>query len=176
MEENKDFAAEGRLKLLDPQTVTFEFTAGGYLAATVEGTRYERVRLCRALPYGKPNRYICLCDPEEGTEYGMISDLSSFSSEQRALVERELETLYYMPQVLSIRSARMKMGYMEFQIVTELGPKFFRMRDPSRNIRWLSHGTDGRVQLIDCDGNRYLIPDVSALDRKSLSMIDTYLV
>ncbi len=176
MEQNKENTIYGQLNLLDPNTVRFTSTPGGYLSMTTEETTYERVRLCRALPYYEPNCYISVCNPEDGTEYGMIRDLNALSEEQRRLVEKELDTLYYTPAVHSIRSVKMKMGFMEFEVVTDAGPKSFRMRDPSRNIRWLTPALDRRVQLTDCDGNRYLIKDTEQLDRKSLSKIDTYLV
>ncbi len=174
--EEKDTALQGQLHLIDPAAVTFTPTPGGYLSMTLEGKTYDRVRLCRALPYYAPSRYISVCHPEDGTEYGMIADLQQLPEEQRAAVEGELEKLYYIPTVTAIKSAKMKMGFMEFEIMTEQGPVFFRMRDPNRNIRYITPSLDRRVQLTDCDGNRYLIPDTEKLDKKSLSKIDTYLV
>lgn len=173
---NQEPAIRGQLNILDPRTVTFAPSPGGYLSMTCGEETYDRVRLCRALPYYAPDKYICVCHPEEGTEYGMIADLAELPEEQRALVAAELEKIYYIPTVIAIRSAKMKMGFMEFEVVTEAGPKFFRMRDPNKNIRFLTPATDRRVQLTDCDGNRYLIPDTLKLDKKSLSKIDTYLV
>ncbi len=174
--EEKDTALQGQLHWIDPTAVTFAQTPGGYLSMTLEGKTYDRVRLCRALPYYAPDRYIAVCHPEEGTEYGMIADLKALPEDQRAPVLAELEKIYYIPTVLAIKSAKMKMGFMEFEILTEDGPVFFRMRDPNRNIRYITPALDRRVQLTDCDGNRYLIPDTEKMDKKSLSKIDTYLV
>ena len=106
----------------------------------------------------------------------MIGDLSLLPEEQRRLVEEELDKLYYVPTVTAIRSAKMKMGLMELRVTTDAGEKTFRVPDPNKNIRYLTPDLDRRVQLTDCDGNRYLIPDTEALDRKSLARIETYLV
>lgn len=176
MEQHKEETLQGQLHLLDPATVTFTPTPGGYLSMTDGENTYSRVKLCRALPYYEPEKYICVCNPEDGTEYGMIADLAPLPEEQKALIRQELSRLYFMPTVTAIRSAKMKMGFMEFEVDTDLGPRSFRMRDPSRNIRWLTPALDRRVQLTDCDGNRYLIPDAMALDKKSRNKIDTYLV
>ncbi len=175
MEENKKILQQS-LEFLDPKSVRFFPSPGGYLSMTLEEKTYDRVRLCRALPYYAPDRYISVCHPEEGTEYGMIADLNALPPEQKEAVEAELDKLYYIPVITSIRSAKMKMGFMEFEVVTKDGPLFFRMRDPNRNIRYITPTLDRRVQLTDCDGNRYLIPDTETLDKKSLSKIDTYLV
>ena len=48
----------------------------------------------------------------------------------------------------------------------------FAMHDTFRNIAKVS---DSRLVLTDVDGNRYEIPDVLALDRKSYKKIELYL-
>lgn len=166
----------GQLNFFDPAAVSFARKPGGYLSLTLGDESYDRVRLYRALPYYTPERYISVCHPEEGTEYGMIRDLQDFPEDQRALIREELALLYYTPTVTAIRSAKMKMGLMELEVLTDAGTKTFRIPDPNKNIRYLTPGLDRRVLLTDCDGNRYLIPDTEALDKKSLSKIETYLV
>lgn len=164
------------LRPLDPQEAVFKRTEGGYLSLTENGTEYQKVRLRRALPYYEPEKYVCVCDPNDDREIGMIEDLNVFPAEQQALLREELALLYYTPVIRSIRSAKSGMGFMNFDVDTDAGRRTFRMRDPSRNIRYLTPDRDRRVLLTDTEGNRYMIEDAAALDRKSRRKIDTYLL
>lgn len=175
MERSEQNSTESGIRFLDPKTVQFARTEGGYLSFSCGDLSAERVRLCRTLPYGDPDRFISVCTPEDGQELGMLRDLNELPREQQTPVREELERLYYIPEILRIFSAKMRMGFMEFDVETAAGRKCFRMRDPSRNIRFLTPG-DHRVQLTDTEGNRYLIPDPNRLDRKSRRAIELYLV
>jgi hypothetical protein len=116
----EEIPLSAQLHPLDPKTVRFAVTEGGYLSMTEGETTQERVRLRRALPYREPERYICVCDPEDA-ELGMIESVGELPEDQRQIVLSELKKLYYTPLVKKILSAKMRMGFMEFDVDTSSG-------------------------------------------------------
>lgn len=134
-------------------------------------TEYDRIFLHRAFPFDHPESYISVQDAEKN-EIGMISELSVFPVETAALLRRELARKYYAPVLTGIHSLRDRYGYAYCSASTPDGDITFTMKDAARSIRKIdSH----RVVITDVDGNRYDIPDVEKLDRKSYRKIELYL-
>lgn len=137
-----------------------------------EATReYDRVFLHRAFPFDHPESYISVQDADKN-EIGMIRDLSLFPDDVAALLRRELMRKYYAPVLTAILSLRDRYGYAYCTAMTETGEITFTLRDASRSIFRVD---EHRVVITDIDGNRYDIPDVLALDRKSYRKIELYL-
>lgn len=163
------------LKLLSPANAAFSLDEEGYLTLKAEGESTPYVRLKRALPYRMPGKYICVCDRED-KELGIITDLSEWPKDQQAMLNRELDRLYYVPRIEKIISAKNRMGYLYFEAVADGVQKSFAVRDPSRNIRFIAPDLSPTVQLTDTEGNRYRIDDPEQLDRKSRRTVETYLI
>ena len=132
---------------------------------------YDRVFLHRAFPFDHPESYISVQDADKN-EIGMISDLSVFPEETAALLRGELARKYYAPVLRSILSVRDRYGYAYCTATTDAGEITFTLRDASRSI---FKADAKRVIITDIDGNRYDIPDVAELDRKSYKKIELYL-
>lgn len=160
----------------DAQTMKFRAEPGGYLSLTVGDTVYHRVTPVRALPFYETEKYICVTEPESGEELVMIRDLNELPEDQQKLIRDELELRYAVPIVKTILKAKNAMGFMNMEVITDRGNAAFRMRDLTKNLRYLTPELDRRVLLTDTEGNRYLIPDADALDRKSRKKIETYLI
>lgn len=132
---------------------------------------YDRVFLHRAFPFDHPEAYISVQDADKN-ELGMISDLSVFPADTADLLRAELGRKYYAPVLKSIHSIRDRYGYAYCSAVTDSGEITFTLRDASRSIFKVD---ERRVIITDIDGNRYDIPDVTLLDRKSFKRIELYL-
>jgi len=52
--------------------------------------------------------------------------------------------------------------------LTDRGPREFVIRSTDENTRWFG---ERHVLLLDIDGNRFNIPDVEALDRRSARLL-----
>ena len=63
-------------------------------------------------------------------------------------------------------------GFSYWKVKTEEGEVRFTLHDTFRSI---IRAGEKRVILLDVDGNRFEIPDVDALDRKSYKKIELYL-
>ena len=132
---------------------------------------YDRVFLHRAFPFDHPESFISVQDADKN-EIGMIADLAVFPEDTAALLRGELSRKYYAPVLRSIISLRDRYGYAYCTAMTDNGEISFTLRDASRSIVKVD---EHRVVITDIDGNRYDIPDVLGLDRKSYKKIELYI-
>jgi hypothetical protein len=160
---------------LDISQAKFFKTSGGFTGLHYKGTEYKRISLRRALPLGDPSSYISVAD-HENKEIGIIRSLSDFAGEQLQTVLEELDRRYYCPEVYEIKSIKDKLGYVYMEMV--IGSKDGRtektcaVKDVNRNIRMLKNE---KLIIFDVDGNRYIVPSLEGLDKKSLKRLEPYL-
>jgi len=163
------------LVMIDITKAKFKSEAGGYLSLDYDGTEYKKIKLNRALPYRSPEDYICVSD-KEGKEIGILKSLKELDSEQRKLLTDELEHLYYCPTITKVISTKEKMGFMYFDVVTNAGKRKFSVRDATKNIRLINPEDYKKVQILDVDGNRYIIEDYTKLGTSQSKVIESFLV
>lgn len=142
----------------------------GQLLLEREGTEPLPVKPVRALPLTDPDNWIGLVD-EKGKPIHMIRSLKELDPDSRAVLERELEQLYFLPKIVRIDEIVEEYGVLRLAVQTDRGPRAFEIRS-RENIRFLP---DGRVLLRDLDGNRYEIPCLFRLDARSQSLAQSYL-
>lgn len=136
-----------------------------------ETQEYSRIFLHRAFPFDHPYAYISVLDKEQ-KEIGMISDIEAFDPDTTAMLRAELERKYYTPVIRKILSLKDKFGYSYWKVETDEGELSFTLRDTFHSLLKVQ-GT--RIFVNDIDGNRYEIPDVEKLDRKSYKKIELFL-
>ncbi len=144
------------------------------LAIQTDGNKetYERVFLHRMFPFELKWQYISVCD-EDSNEIGIIYDVCDLSDIETELVKTELEKRYYSPVIKSIKSVKERYGFSYWSVVVDGGRTTeFTVQDTFRNT--LKVG-DNKVIILDVDGNRFVIENVLALDRKSYKEIELYL-
>ena len=130
-----------------------------------------RVSLRRNFPFEELWTFISVLNEKE-EEIGMIRDISQFGPVEEELLRAELERRYYAPVILRILSLKERFGFSYWKVETPEGKMEFTLRDTYKSLIRL----DGkRVFVLDVDGNRFVIPDVTALDRKSYRKIELYL-
>lgn len=139
---------------------------------TDDGKRdYGRVILHRSFPFDAPDKMISV-QQEDGFEIGIIKDINDFDDKTVTILRRSLETKYFVPTVSKIVSAKDNFGFVYFKAQTDCGDCEFVVRDPFRSI---IHSGPRSILIIDIDGNRYRIADISALDHKSYKKIELYI-
>jgi len=143
----------------------------GFLGLELKGEDHKRVQLSRALPFSDPGRYICVADME-GKEIAVLESLDDFEDEQRELLESELGIRYFYPIVTQVKSIKEKMGSYYLDLAIGEYKKTIAVKDISKNLKQLG---GGRIVLTDVDGNRFLIPNVYLIHKKSLQMLEPYL-
>ena len=154
---------------LTPENATFA-RKNGLLWLTLDG-KETRVSLRRDFPFEELWSYLSVLNTEE-EEIGMIRSLDLFGEETAALLREELERRYYSPVILRINSLKERYGFSYWKVKTAEGEMEFTLHDTYKSLIRIDAK---RVILLDVDGNRFEIPDVSALDRRSYRKIELYL-
>lgn len=142
----------------------------GELVLEREAEEPRLVKPVRALPLTDPEHWIGLMD-EKGKPVHMVRSLKELDTDSRALLEHELEQLYFLPKIQCIRQVTEEYGVLRLDVDTDRGPRAFEIRS-REHIRFLP---EGRILLRDLDGNRYEIPCLSNLDAHSQTLAETYL-
>ena len=135
------------------------------------GGSFERVEARRLFPITGIDKYVTLLD-EEGAEVAVIRDVTTLMEESREVLLRALGEYYLIPRISEIYEAYEKYGLLKMSVNTDRGKYKFDVKSRNADIKIMY---DGRVLIKDSSDNRYEIPDVSALDKKSLKKFNSYL-
>ncbi len=155
---------------LTPQNASF-FLKNGFLYIKQGEKKEERVFLCRQFPHDLLWEFISVMDSDQ-KELGIVRDLEVFDEENKVLLQTELNRRYYAPVIEKILSMKERYGFSYWKVKTEHGEVNFTLQDTFRSILRVG---EHRLILLDVNGNRFEIPDVTALDRKSYKKIELYL-
>ena len=131
---------------------------------TVNGDKpHYGVYAMRMFPVRYPNRYISLRDLDadgKDVEVGVIERLADFPDDQRQLVRANLARYYHEQIISRVHRVECDYGLLFFDVETQRGREQFVM--PWRSDSTEDYGEKGKV-LLECLGNRYIIPDISEL-------------
>ncbi|MDD6263251.1 MAG: DUF1854 domain-containing protein [Clostridiales bacterium] len=158
---------------IDPSRARFFVENKDFLSLEYDGEVYHNIKLHRAMPFKLPDDYISVQDMDS-KELFFIRSLYEFSEEQALLMSLHLKKRYYTPKIRQLLAIKEKLGYLYFDIVTDFGPKSFALRDATHNIRRIDDGK--RIIILDVDGNRYEIEDVSKMSSADFRRIEPYLL
>jgi len=154
---------------LTPENASF-FLKNGFLYIK-HGEVEQRAFLCRQFPFELLWEFISVLDDSQ-QEIGIIRRLEDFSDEPRELLTTELRRRYYAPVIQSILNVKERYGFSYWKVRTAEGDVSFTLHDTFRSI---IRSGDHRLIFLDVDGNRFEIPNVEELDRKSYKKIELYL-
>jgi len=163
--------------LIDINKANFYKTEGGFTGLRYDGQEHRHITLRRTLPIGRPTEYISIADTKNN-EIGIIKSINDLKGEQLDIVVTELDKRYYCPEILEVKSVKDKLGYVYMELLLSIKgeskkhTKNCAVKDVNRNIRMLS---DESLIIFDVDGNRYIIKDISKLDKNSLKRLEPFL-
>lgn len=136
-----------------------------------DGRKFQNLEPRRLFPMSGLEKYITLLD-EEGVEQAVIRDLRTLPDRERKIIEECLEEYYLIPRIIRILEAREKFGVITLDTQTDRGAA-------SIEIRNLLHGLKivqgSRVLMRDGNDNRYEIPDIRQLDKRSRQLLENFL-
>ena len=153
---------------LTPENAAFSFE--DHFLYVQMGDVKERAFLCRQFPFELQWEFISVLNAES-EEIGIIRDVELFG-ENAVLLREELKRRYYSPVIKKILSVKERYGFSYWKVMTEEGEVSFTLHDTYRSI---IHASEDRVLMLDVNGNRFEIPSVGALDKKSYKKIELYL-
>jgi len=162
--------------IMDVGKAEFYVAGGGFAGLKYNEKDYKHITLRRTSPIKMPMEYISVAD-HENKEIGIIRSVEALSGSQREIVENELDNRYYSPEITEIISVKDKLGYVYIEMRLKnkndkVSVKSCAVKDVNRNIRMLSESS---LIIFDVDGNRYIVSELSALDKHSIRKLDPYL-
>jgi hypothetical protein len=113
------------------------------------------------------DKYIALMD-SEGNEIAVIRNVDDLSPDSRKVVKNCLKEYYMMPRITQFIEMSERFKIWMWTAETDKGTCTFEIRNHLTAIKPLY---DGRVLIKDANDNRYEIPDVNKLDKRSQQMI-----
>jgi len=163
--------------LLDLSKAEFYIAESGFTGLRYDGEDHKHVTLKRSLPIGMPMEYISVAD-SENKEIGILKSVDDLSKEQYLIVLDELNSRYYCPDILDIKSIKDKLGYVYMELVISVTgsdkthTKNCAVKDVNKNIRMLS---DNSLIIYDVDGNRYMIKSLFDLGRNNVKKLEPFI-
>lgn len=124
----------------------------------------------RSFPVSAPQEGISLVDAT-GTELHWIASMLELPADTRILLEQELASREFMPEISRIRQVSNFATPSRWQVETDKGDTELLLK-AEEDIRRLSAT---RLLIADAYGVQYLIRDVPALDRASRRLLDHFL-
>lgn len=131
------------------------------------GEKFTELELRRMFPITGLEKYIALVD-SEGNEIAVIRNVNDLLPESKTVVENCLKEYYMIPRITRFIKMSEKFEIWMWTAETDKGICTFEIRNHLTAIKPLY---DGRVLIKDGNDNRYEIPDVNKLDKKSIKMI-----
>ncbi len=158
---------------MPPTTASFDLRrdAFGRLSLVLDdGSRHDNVVPVRAFPIGAPDEGVALVGAD-GRERLWIERLSALPEALRGLVEEELASREFTPEIRRIVEVSGFVTPCTWTVETDRGPASFLLKGEEA-IRRLPQ----RALLIaDSHGIQFLVRDPQALDRRSRKLLDRFL-
>jgi hypothetical protein len=104
---------------------------------------------------------------EKNEEVLMVSDLGELDPESRRIAQQDLARRYLLARIERVTRTDPHYGNRYWEVETDRGPRHFVMREPSKNVLWL---TDDHVLIRDTMGCRYEIESLARLDPRSRAL------
>ena len=162
-----------RLRYLTEDNAEFEKTAGGFVSLKLDDEYYERVEIYQAFPFTDPDLYISVRMPDEkAKEIGIIADLKKMSKKTQELLKEQIGYRYFTPKIKKVYSVKSEYGFAYFDVLTDSGRCRFVIRMNGGAVISL---TETRILILDIDGNRFEIPDISRLSAKERKQLDIFI-
>ena len=131
-----------------------------------DGRCFENLEPKRLFPVSDRDRFITLLD-ENGAEQAVIRDITTLPADQRAVIEACLEEYYLIPKIERILAYEERFDGLTLHTETDKGPVDIEIRVLITGFRM-----DGvRALLRDINDNRYEIPNIYELDKRSQKLI-----
>ncbi len=135
-----------------------------------DGQRHEGVTPVRAFPIAAPDEGISLVN-FEGHEVGWADKLSDLPADVRSLIEEELASREFVPEIERILEVSGFACPSTWQLQTNRGRTQLVLK-AEEDIRRLSQT---RLLIADLNGIQFLVRDLTQLDRHSRKLLDRFL-
>jgi hypothetical protein len=155
--------------IIDVEDAEFYLTDGGFIGLKYKNSDFNHIELRRLMPTEMPMSYISVMN-HKNEEIGILRKIDELSPQQQVIVLNELNSRYYTPHILDVKSAIDKMGYLylDMRIRNNNGIEY----DKNCVVKDFQMMTHNSWLVCDMDGNRYLVQDIAALSRRSFNLYE----
>ena len=143
---------------------------GKLVLIDADGVRHVGVTPIRIFPTSDSRRWISILSPQ-GKELVLIEDPSTLAPQVRELLETELASREFMPEIQRILYVSSIMEPGDWEVITDRGPTRFVLKSED-DVRRL--GPYSGI-IIDAQGVRYLIRDSRKLDLYGRRALEQYI-
>ena len=143
---------------------------GRLVLTTHDGQTHEDVVPVRAFPIAAPDEGLSLVSAD-GHELAWVDRLQDLPKTLRGLIEEELTSREFMPEIRRITSVSTFATPSTWQVETDRGDTELTLKG-EEDIRRLPGGV---LLIADSHGVQFLIRDLSKLDRHSKKLLDRFL-
>lgn len=144
--------------------------AGRLICTLADGTVHANITPVRAFPLAAPDEGLALMS-QEGHEIAWIPRLAELEETNRSLIEEELSSREFMPEIQRIEAVSSFATPSTWTISTSRGITDMVLKG-EEDIRRLP---DNGLLIADNHGILYLIRDRKALDRHSRKILERFL-
>lgn len=152
------------------RTLALRRNAYGRLELELDGFLYDGVVPVRSFPVSAPEESIALVG-SRGKELVWIDRLDELEPASRRLVQEELASRDFIPEIRRIRQVSGFATPSRWQVETDRGDAVLLLKAED-DIRRLSANT---LLIADYHGVQYLVRDIAALDKASRRLLDRFL-
>ncbi|MDD5330104.1 MAG: DUF1854 domain-containing protein [Sulfuricella sp.] len=143
---------------------------GRLVLTGADGEVHDGVLPVHAFPVSAPDEGIALVSAD-GRELVWIDRLADLPGEIRVVLEEELASREFMPEIHGIRQVSSFATPSTWQVETDRGEVAFVLKGED-DIRRLSSSA---LLIADSHGIHFLIRDIQALDKASRKLLDRFL-
>ena len=153
---------------IDEQAVKLTVNDKIYIDAELyTGEKFTMLEPHRLFPVSGLMHYISLLD-EEGNEQFIIRNIDNLLPESKQALLDCLNERYMIPKITKLIKRTEKFEIWMWTVETDRGEYTFEIINSYQSIKILY---DGRILIKDGNDNRYEIPDLYALDKRSIKLI-----
>ncbi len=145
-------------------------TFGRLVFSRADGETHEGIVPVRAFPIQAPESGISLISAE-GHELAWIDSLADLPEPERKLIEEELASREFIPEIRSIRHVSSFATPSTWQVETDRGETSFVLKGED-DIRRIGAAT---LLIADSHSIQFLVRDMHALDKHSRKLLDRFL-
>ncbi len=135
-----------------------------------DGVEHVGVVPVRAFPIAAPDEGLSLVSAD-GRELAWIERLDALDASRRALVEEDLASREFVPEIRAIRAVSSFATPSTWTVDTDRGPTSLVLKG-EEDIRRLARTS---LLIADRHGIQFLVRDIGALDRASRKLLDRFL-
>ncbi|MFZ4760794.1 MAG: DUF1854 domain-containing protein, partial [Burkholderiaceae bacterium] len=143
---------------------------GRLVLTLADGTAHTGVVAVRAFPIAAPHEGVSLVSAD-ARELVWIERLDELDAPLRALVEADLGSREFVPEIRAIRSVSSFATPSTWTVDTDRGLTTLTLKG-EEDIRRLARHT---LLIADRHGIQFLVRDIGALDRPSRKLLDRFL-